>query len=241
MPRLDRLAIFAALSLTAACATPDQRAPGEGSAAAKAAVQPANAAAGSSAGASGDSALVAAADRSRILGDSAAPLWVVIVSDFQCPFCKVWHDQTFPALRKDFVDNGKVRLAYLHLPLDQHQHARATAEMAMCAGAQGRFWEFHDALFDTQASWSGLPPGTTYFDSVAATAKVDRSRLGECMKAHTMQSIVEADYQRALEAKVRSTPTFFIGNDIRLAGAVSIQMMRDSITKALRAPAAVTR
>ena len=234
-------AVLAILALTAACATPDQRGTSEGSGATTASPQPSSSAAAASAPVTKDSALVAAADRSRILGDSAAPLWIVIVSDFQCPFCKVWHDQTFPALKKDFVDNGRVRLAYLNLPLDQHQHARTTAEMAMCAGAQGRFWEFHDALFDTQNAWSGLPPGTTYFDSVAATAKVDRPRLNECMKAHTMQSIVEADYQRAIEAKVRSTPTFFIGNDIRLAGAVSIDMMRDSITKALRAPAAPTR
>ena len=241
MHRPNVLAVLAALALAAACATPDQPGTPDGSGASTGARTPASPAGDASIGATRDSALVAAADRSRILGDSAAPLWVVIVSDFQCPFCKVWHDQTFPALKKDFVDNGRVRLAYLNLPLSQHQHAQATAEMAMCAGAQGRFWEFHDALFDTQNAWSGLPPGTTYFDSVAATAKVDQPRLNECMKAHTMRAIVEADYQRAVEAKVRSTPTFFIGNDIRLAGAVTIEMMRDSITKALRGPAAAGR
>jgi protein-disulfide isomerase len=241
MHRLDIFALLVTAALTGACATPDQRGPDEGAApgaAATVAVSPAGETSGRS---SDDSALVARADRSRILGDSAAPLWVVIVSDFQCPFCKVWHDQTFPALKKDFVDNGRVRLAYLNLPLSQHEHAQATAEMAMCAGAQGRFWEFHDALFDTQNAWSGLPPGTTYFDSVATKAKVDLPSLNACMKAHTMRAIVEADYQRAVDAKVRSTPTFFIGNDIRLAGAVSIEMMRDSITKALRAAATTTR
>jgi len=185
--------------------------------------------------------LVALADLSRILGDSAAPLWVVIVSDFQCPYCKVWHDQTFPALKKEFVDKGKVRLAYLNLPLPQHQHAQATAEMALCSGAQGRFWEFHDAVFDTQDKWSGLPVGTSFFDSVATTAKVDLPQLRACMEAHTMRALVQGDYRRAVDAKVRSTPTFFVGNEMRLEGAVPIQAFRDSLAKVLRGTAAGTR
>lgn len=239
MHRHSLLAACASIALITACASPDSR--GTAEAAGQdtlAAPPPGGANAGNS---SPTDSLVALADRSRTLGDSTASLWVIIVSDFQCPFCKVWHDQTFPALRKEFVDNGKVRLAYLNLPLPQHQHAQSTAEMALCAGAQGRFWEFHDAVFDSQNAWSGLPAGTTFFDSLATVAKVDRPRLQQCMEARTMRALVDADYQRAVEAKVRSTPTFFIGDDIRLAGAVTIEIMRDSITKALRGPPTATR
>jgi protein-disulfide isomerase len=178
--------------------------------------------------------LIAFADRSRILGDSTAPLWVVIVSDFQCPYCKIWHDETFPAIKREFVDKGRIRLAYLNLPLPQHQHAEVTAELALCAGAQGRFWEFHDAVFDTQDQWSGLPAGTTFFESVAATAKLDQTKLRSCMESHAMRPLVQADFQRAKEAKVRSTPSFFVGNAMRLEGAVPFDAMRDSINKVLR-------
>jgi protein-disulfide isomerase len=181
----------------------------------------------------GDS-LVMLADRSRILGEPDAPVWVVIVSDFQCPFCKVWHDRTFPALMTEFVETGRIRLAYLNLPLQQHQHAQVTAEMALCAGAQGRFWEFHDAVFDTQDEWSALPTGTSFFDTVAATAGVDQKRLQACMDARAMRALVRADYQRAIDARTTSTPTFFIGNDIRIQGAHPIEVFRDSIAKALR-------
>ena len=184
--------------------------------------------------------VMAHGDRSRILGDSTAPVWVVIVSDFQCPFCKVWHDETFPALKREFVDNGQVRVAYLNLPLPQHQHARFTAELALCAGLQGRFWEYHDALFDTQAEWSPLPPGTPYFDRLAARAGVDSVRLRQCMESRTMGPLVEADYQRSVEAKVRSTPTFMIGNDIRLEGAQPIAAFRDAIGRARAGRAAPT-
>jgi protein-disulfide isomerase len=226
------LAAVLALTFVAGCAASEGKSTAE--VASDATVRPAATTASESPRAD---SLVAMADRSRILGDSTAALWVVIVSDFQCPFCKVWHDQTFPALKKEFVDNGKVRLAYLNLPLPQHQHAQTTAEMAMCAGAQGRFWEFHDALFDSQEKWSGLPPGTLYFDSVAATAKVDQQQLRACMEAHTMRALVQADYQRAVEAKVRSTPSFFVGSQMLLQGAVPIEAFRDSLAKALRGSA----
>ena len=203
--------------------------------------EPAFAEAGSAAApdsASRIDSVVAIADRSRILGDSGAPVWVVIVSDFQCPFCKVWHDQTFPQLKREFVDRGRIRVAYLNLPLPQHQHARATAEMALCAGAQGRFWEFHDAIFDTQDRWSGLPSDTRFFaDSVAATARVDQAGLRACMEAGTMRALVEADYQRSVSAKVRSTPTFFVGERMRLEGAVPFGAFRDSLNKVLRTEA----
>lgn len=199
-------------------------APGEGSSPATS--QPAP-------GAGSDSLTIAAGDRSRILGDSTAPVWVVIVSDFQCPYCKVWHDQTYPALKREFVDKGQIRLAYVNLPLPQHQHARVTAELALCAGAQGRFWEYHDALFDTQAEWSPLPAGTDYFDRLSARAGVDTTRLRSCMVSHTMRPLVDADFQRGMDAKVRSTPTFMIpGTDIRLEGAQPIEAFREAIATA---------
>src|SRR5215210_392488 len=93
------------------------------------------------------------ADLARIQGSPTAPLWVIEVSDFQCPFCRQWHEQTYQKLRDEFVRTGKVRLAYVNFPLAQHAHAQPAAEAAMCAGAQGRFWERHDARFTSQEKW----------------------------------------------------------------------------------------
>jgi protein-disulfide isomerase len=239
MQTRHRLCSLALLVGVSACAAPDGNSTAELAASRTAAgSDPAtaqSAAPGDSAArraARTDSVIVSAADRARIMGDSTQSLFVVIVSDFQCPYCKVWHDQTYPALKREFVDRGQVRLAYLNLPLPQHQHAKITAEMALCAGAQGRFWEFHDALFDSQEKWSALPAGTTYFDSLITVAKVNAQPFRACMSAHTMGPLVEADYQRAMEARVRSTPTFFIGNDARLEGAATIDAFRESIAKA---------
>src|SRR5690606_14579548 len=79
---------------------------------------------------------MAAADSARILGSDTASVWVIEVSDFQCPFCRVWHENTFDEFREEFIDSGRIRFAYVNMPLRMHQHAREAAHYAMCAGAQ---------------------------------------------------------------------------------------------------------
>ena len=70
----------------------------------------------------------AAADRGRIRGSADAPVWFIEVSDFQCPFCKQWHDASFAAIDNEYVKTGKVRMAYLNYPLSSiHPNARAAA------------------------------------------------------------------------------------------------------------------
>jgi len=206
----------------AACASPDSK-PSRAESAQAAATDPDSSA-----------AVVARADLARILGDSTAPIWIVVVSDFQCPYCKVWHDQTFDALKREFVQTGKVRLAYLHFPLPQHQHAQQTAEASMCAGAQGKFWEMHDVIFDTQNEWSPLPPQSAYFKGLASRAGVDPIAFGRCIDSGTMRAIVEADLERGRAAVIRSTPTFLIGNTERLEGTAPIGAFRGAIEKARR-------
>jgi len=97
---------------------------------------------------------------------------------------------------------------------------------------QGRFWEYHDALLDTQAQWSALPAGTGYFDTLPVAAPIDRQRLQACAASGVLRPLVEADFQRGVAAKVRSTPTFFVGNDIRLEGAQPIESFRQAIAAA---------
>src|ERR1700674_1377249 len=78
------------------------------------------------------------ADLARIQGNPNAPVWVIEVSDFQCPYCKQWHDQIYSAFLDQYVKTGKARLAYVNFPLTSHVHAWQAAESAMCAGAQGK-------------------------------------------------------------------------------------------------------
>jgi protein-disulfide isomerase len=172
------------------------------------------------------------ADLARIQGNPNAPVWVIEVSDFQCPYCKQWHDETYKSFRDEFVRTGKVRLAYVNFPLAQHQYAWPAAESAMCAGAQGKFWEMHDALFNTQLKWEALPSPATFFDSLARAQGVDAARWSQCVQSGKMKPWIQADHDRAQTAGAASTPSFMIGDKI-LAGAQPIAELRRAIDSAM--------
>ena len=103
-------------------------------------------------------ALRAAADSGRIQGPPGAKVWLIMVSDFQCPYCKQWHDSSMANLKRDYIDAGKIRLAYLHLPLSIHRHARAQAE------ASGRM-----PLEDNGAAAPSTPTSPSSFVSTSTS------------------------------------------------------------------------
>jgi len=181
----------------------------------------------------GDTALERRADQARIQGKGDAPLWIVEVSDFQCPYCRAWHENTYPAVIKEFVETGKARLAYINFPIPGHRNAWPAAEAAMCAGAQGRFWQMHDGLFQTQQEWESLQDPGTLFDSLATSAGVELGKYRDCVGGHETQSLIQADIDRAKESGVNATPTFIIG-DQALSGAQPIQAFRQVIDEQLK-------
>jgi protein-disulfide isomerase len=208
---------------------------------------PASAAAAANDAAPGDSArkgsgpatdsvahrLLQRADRARIQGDGAAPVWVVIASDFQCPYCQMWHAETYPTLLKDYVQTGKIRLAYLNYPLNNHKNAWPAAEAAMCAAAQGMFWEMHDAIFNNQARWSSMPNAVPFFDSLAVNKFALRADdWRSCMSTHATAALVQADFERLRSSGIESTPSFFVG-DRGIQGAQPTDVFRAAIEQAL--------
>ena len=156
--------------------------------------------------------LVVRADSARIRGNATAKVWMIIASDFQCPYCKMWHDSADMIIRREYVDNGKVRLAFINYPIANHQNAVPAAEYAMCAAAQNKFWEMHDAIFGAQEQWAAMPNPTARFEELAQGAGVDVTALRACVASHKMRPLIEADREKAATAGVRATPSFFIGN-----------------------------
>lgn len=152
----------------------------------------------------------ASADRARINGDTAAALWLIIASDFQCPYCAQWHRESHDSIRVRYVAPGHIRIAYLNFPLDQHRHARTAANAALCAGAQNRFWEVHDAIFETQEHWATLADAGPAFESLASEAGVNMTVWRSCVADGVMDAVVRSDRERAASAGVQSTPTFLV-------------------------------
>jgi protein-disulfide isomerase len=160
-------------------------------------------------------------------------VWIVELSDFQCPYCKQWHDETYPALIREYVVPGRVRLAFVNFPLPQHVHAFHAANAAMCAAAQDRFWQVHDTLFKTQSRWTSMTDtaAAKLFDSLAVASGVNGPDWRACMRSGIMERIVNADRARGTSAGVRSTPTFFVGDE-PIQGAAPIDVFRSSIARA---------
>ena len=171
------------------------------------------------------------ADAARIQGAANAPVWIVEVSDFQCPFCKQWHDSVYPAIVREFIKPGIVRMAYVNLALPQHQHAVPAAEAALCVGLQDKFWPMHDKLFDTQTRWVQLADARPFFDSLALSTGVNASEFRSCLGSQLMRRIVNGDRTRASTSGVQSTPTFFVG-DQPILGVGSIAAFRAAIERA---------
>jgi len=165
-----------------------------------------------------DTALLRKADAGRIAGDSAAKVIVLEVSDFQCPYCKTFHDETYPAVKAAYVDKGLTRIAYVNLPLRSHQNAWPAAEAAMCASVQARFWPMHDSLFVSQERWAEITKPDTMFARFARTLQLDVKAYDACVTSHATRPLIAADAERSSNAGISGTPAFIIGDSL-ISGA----------------------
>lgn len=172
------------------------------------------------------------ADASRIQGSPSAKVWIIEVSDFQCPYCKQWHDATYAMVLNDYVKTGKVRMAYVNFPLSIHAHAHQAAVAAMCAGAQDKFWQMHDALFASQSEWEKQADATTAFDSLATSIGVNATAYHACLSSPSIEALIAGDQERARDGGVSATPSFWVGGKL-LEGAIPTTEMKAAIEQAL--------
>ncbi len=108
--------------------------------------------------ASGSAQVAIAKGHLPVLGSNEAKVTIVEFSDFQCPFCESFLTSTYPELKKNYIDTGKVNMTFRHYPLTSiHPNAETAHRASECANEQGKFWEYHDILFQMQPDWSELP------------------------------------------------------------------------------------
>jgi protein-disulfide isomerase len=163
------------------------------------------------------------------MGPAAAPVTIVVFSDFQCPACKVLADR-LSTVRAERANDFAV--VHRHHPLASHPHARPAAQASECAARQGRFEAMHDALFKAQASIGERP-----WNDFAKEAGVrDIGGFSQCMRDGATDSVLARDAALASRLGVEATPTLLI-NDTRLVGALPIEALNRHITEAMRAPA----
>jgi len=142
----------------------------------------------------------------KTLGNAAAPVRIVEYTDLQCPYCARFARETFPLLRKRYIDTGKVRFETVDLPLPMHPYAIPAAVAARCAGEQGRYWEYRERLFDEQNLLGNEP-----YAQFAAELHLDPEQFAACREDPAHTRAVRAEATNAELQGINSTPTFLIG------------------------------
>jgi len=145
-------------------------------------------------------------DKAPIRGAASARVVLIEVSDFECPFCGRHVRETEPSIQKDYVATGRIRQAFVNLPLTIHPNAFKAAEAGACAADQGKFWEMHDRMFANQKAL-----GVIHLPSYAASVPgLEADAFRRCLDSGRHDADVRRDMSMAAAAGARSTPTFFI-------------------------------
>lgn len=172
------------------------------------------------------------ADPAMTRGPAAAPVTIFEWSDYQCPYCKR-AQEVLARLQAEFPET--VKIAFKDFPLRSHDRALPAALAARCAGAQGRYWEYHDLLFVAQPDFS-----REELLGYARRLGLEAPPFTECLDSARFQDAVLADQREGRDAGVRATPTFFV-NGRKIEGALPIEVFREAIEQALREAGAPRR
>lgn len=160
-----------------------------------------------------------------VLGAATAPVTMVEYADFKCPFCARFTSQTEPEIVRTYVDTGKVKLVWRDF-VNIDAESQPTAEAASCAAVQGKFWPYHDALYDyiwtnfygVNVNAEGRTAYTGHYEELAAAAGLDIPTFRSCVSSRATKDSVESDRRSGAQAGVQGTPSFFI-NGRKVVGA----------------------
>ena len=167
------------------------------------------------------------------MGRDDAPVTVVEFTDYQCPFCRKYHTDTFAQLKKNYIDTGKVRFVSRDLPLDFHPNAQRAAEAAWCAGEQNKYWELRDTMIVNSSDLS-----QEAILRYAQTNALDIPSFKACVDAEKYKTQIQKGIADAGTVGISATPSFVVGKTSsdaldgdRVVGAVPESVFETEIQK----------
>jgi protein-disulfide isomerase len=169
----------------------------------------------------------------RLLGSAAAPLTLVEFTDFQCPYCRKFHTDVFPALRSKYINLGRMRFTAIDFPLNFHANALSAAQAVRCAGDQNKYWEMRDLL---AANHDKLDrPNLGLF---ASRLRLDSKTFAACLDSNRHEQAVRKEYVGAARSGIRGTPSFLLGrttpeglDGVLIPGSLSLEEFEKLIQK----------
>ena len=169
------------------------------------------------------------------MGSANAPLVIVEYTDLQCPFCQQFHNATFPQIKANYIDTGKVRFVSRDFPLDFHENARRAAVAGRCAGEQDKFWEMRHVMI---VNADKLKPDNLI--SYAGNVKLDVPKFTTCLNSDKYMPDIDKNIAEGTAAGVNGTPSFVIGSldkdklkGVRLVGAMPYAQVEAKIEEML--------
>ena len=160
-----------------------------------------------------------------VRGDKNAPVMLVEFADYQCPYCK----KIYPELRLlEQQFKGNVAFVFKDFPLDMHKYALKAAEAARCAGAQGKYWQYHDLLFQNEEL------DKEQLKQYARDLSLDQARFNTCLDSGQEAAAVQKDVEEGKALGIAQTPGFFVNGHF-FNGAVPYATLRDLVQQQLTA------
>jgi protein-disulfide isomerase len=155
------------------------------------------------------------------IGPADAEIVIIEFSDYQCPYCKKWHDEVYARLLEEYPK--EIRFVYRDFPLGGHPEAIPAAVAANCAGEQEKYWEYYTALFSYEYEL-----GSEAYTQYASELGLNVNAFNQCIQENRYYDEVIADFEYAANLGVRATPTFFI-NGIPIEGALPFESFKQLI------------
>jgi protein-disulfide isomerase len=182
----------------------------------------------------------ASVDDDPVKGEQNAPITIIEFSDFQCPFCARFHEQTLPLILEQYVKTGKVKFVYRDFPIQtSHPNAMPAAAASECAHEQDKYWEYHDELFKNQGIWNNMEitSAITVFKEYATKLELNQEQFDSCLDSGKYIEEINKDLKDGQNYGITGTPGFFIGNEqdgfIQLTGARPFEAFKSAIDSQL--------
>ncbi len=166
------------------------------------------------------------------LGDENAPATIVEFGDYQCPGCGAFAMSVKPQIDQLLVGAGRAKFVFYDFPLVSiHGNAFLAARASRCADDQGKYWEYHEALFRNQSRWSAASMPASAFEQYAADVGLDEGAFESCLNSDRHAEVVTANMQLGQRMGVRSTPTVLVnaGGTTRQLSSVDFQTLSSTI------------
>ena len=146
---------------------------------------------------------------SHMTGTSTAKVTMVEFGDYQCPACGAYYP-LIKQITEAYKSNPNFNFVFRNFPLPQHAYAPISAEAADAAGAQGKYWEMHDKLYEGQDIWANSKDPLSVFDTYATALGLDVNRFNQDVNAKAYQNAIDADLADVSTLGLDHTPTVFI-------------------------------